>query len=175
MSIFWTDNHLKTLHFCFCLLLATSQVNAVSTVPPIDPTERLPGGDTTTPVKSSFLNPLANLSLERQEMFFIGRSFYRNPWVQAPTITTDRDGLGPLFNMRSCIACHANGGRGLPPLTDGIAMNSMLFRLSIPETGEHGELKPEPIYGDQLQVLGVLAVPKIFTHCYSKVLKLTHR
>lgn len=144
---------MKPMFVLFCLLLVVSPPTQAT--PPLSPTESRPGGDTTTPVKANFLNPLDNLSLIRQETFFIGRSFFRNPWVTAPTITTDRDGLGPLFNMHACLACHAGGGRGLPPLSDGLARNSMLFRLSIPEPGAHGARKPEPVYGDQIQVLGI--------------------
>ncbi len=157
VSVFQKNRHALLDGVKLFMLISWSPLSsqAAPVIPPFNPAELQPGGATTTAVKSSLLNPLANLSLVRQEQFYIGRSFYRSPWVQAPSITTDRDGLGPLFNMRSCVACHANGGRGLPPLSDGVAMNSMLFRLSIPEPGEHGALKPEPLYGDQLQALGI--------------------
>src|SRR5690606_7097273 len=57
---------------------------------------------------------------------------------------------GPLFNNVSCVSCHVNDGRGRPPLP-GEPLKSMLFRLSIPGQGAHGEPKPVPGFGGQLQ------------------------
>lgn len=39
-----------------------------------------------------------------------GRALFRRQWVPAPSSTVASDGLGPLFNARSCEACHAKGG-----------------------------------------------------------------
>jgi CxxC motif-containing protein (DUF1111 family) len=44
-----------------------------------------------------------------------GYSLFSKPWVQAPSSTFIRDGLGPQFNATSCISCHSAMGRGAPP------------------------------------------------------------
>lgn len=78
--------------------------------------------------------------------FFVGNSFFSQNWVQAPSTTTARDGLGPMFNARSCASCHFKDGRGAP-----LANNGLLFRLSIPGVSPHGDPLPDPLYGGQLQ------------------------
>ncbi len=47
--------------------------------------------------------------------FFTGNSLFNQSWVTAPASTTARDGLGPVFNARSCSSCHLKDGRGRPP------------------------------------------------------------
>lgn len=81
---------------------------------------------------------------EQSFEFFVGNSFFNQNWVEAPSSTTARDGLGPLFNTKSCSSCHFRDGRGSPLSGEGL-----LFRLSIPG----GSLSPipDPIYGGQLQ------------------------
>jgi len=123
--------------------------------------EALPAGKGSTGQQSrtAFLQPLANLSLEGQLDFAAGRSFFRSPWVRAPTTTTARDGLGPLFNGMNCQGCHIRNGRGQPPAIDSTkSAFSMLLRLSIPpqNAAQQALLKtigivPEPVYGGQLQ------------------------
>ena len=73
---------------------------------------------------------------EHRSAFFVGHSFFNNNWVVAPGATAGRDGLGPLFNTRSCSACHADDGRSRPP-EPGQPMTSMFLRLSIPGSGPH--------------------------------------
>lgn len=113
---------------------------------------RSPGGDTTValgPTRSMVL-PAANLDEPGKARFHAGKALANQPWVRAPTLTDARDGLGPLYNARSCLACHVKGGRGV-----GLAGNEPLFaslvRLSLPGAGPHGEPVPDPVYGTQLQ------------------------
>lgn len=40
----------------------------------------------------------------------MGKELFERNWVQAPSTTRASDGLGPLFNARSCAACHPGGG-----------------------------------------------------------------
>jgi len=40
-----------------------------------------------------------------------GRDLFERVWE--PDKTGDGDGLGPLFNERSCVACHLLGGVGV--------------------------------------------------------------
>ena len=82
--------------------------------------------------QNAFSLPSANLSPTRRLDFSVGNSFFRSPWVTAPSTTTARDGLGPLFNTNGCQNCHIKDGRGHPPAPDAENSVSMLVRLSIP-------------------------------------------
>jgi len=145
-----------------CLLPLALLLSACERTPaPAEPGEALSGGATT--VRQSDRNalslPSANLSPSRRLDFAVGNSFFRNPWVIAPSTTTARDGLGPLFNTNACQNCHIKDGRGHPPAANAASAASMLVRLSIPANGSaaHAELLrrqgvvPEPVYGGQLQ------------------------
>ena len=114
--------------------------------------ETLSGGATTVFDESqeSFSQPAANLPAERRAAFFVGNSFFNQNWVAAPASPAARDGLGPLFNTRSCSACHFKDGRSQPPAT-GRPFSTALLRISIAGGGPHGEPVPDPVYGDQIQ------------------------
>jgi CxxC motif-containing protein (DUF1111 family) len=118
-----------------------------------EPGEELSGGENGTVFdvgRESYSHPLAGLDTADERAFFRGKAVFRDTWVTAPSSTRTRDGLGPLFHARSCFACHVRDGRGRPPIGDE-PLVSMLFRLSVPGAGEHGEPLPEPVYGGQLQ------------------------
>jgi CxxC motif-containing protein (DUF1111 family) len=130
--------------------------------PPLDASERLPGGATTNTFllgTDAFSLPAENATPEHERAFFSGNSFFNDNWVQAPASTTARDGLGPLFNARSCGSCHFKDGRGRPPLSEDEDFVGLLLRLSVPGGGEHGEPLPEPIYGGQLQPHAIDEIP----------------
>ena len=99
----------------------------------------------------------ANLTPGRRLDFSVGNSFFRNPWVLAPSTTTARDGLGPLFNTNACQNCHIKDGRGHAPADNAESAVSMLLRLSLPAHSGQDEILeklgviPEPTYGGQLQ------------------------
>ena len=122
--------------------------------------EALSGGAATVfaTTRQAFGQPLPNLTADQETQFFVGNSFFNRNWVSAPSSTTARDGLGPLFNARSCSACHLHDGRGRPP-EPGEDMLSMLVRLSIPGHDARQGVVPEPTYGDQLNGLAVPGVP----------------
>lgn len=113
----------------------------------------------------AYSQPSANLSREQRLDFSVGNSFFRSPWVIAPSSTTARDGLGPLFNTNACQNCHIRDGRGHPPGPEALNAVSMLVRLSIaPTTGQQALLErtgviPEPTYGTQLQDMAIPGVP----------------
>lgn len=111
-----------------------------------------PGGDTTVSLgpSPSFVLPAANLDDVAKTAFYAGKALATQPWIRAPTLTDARDGLGPLYHARSCLACHVKGGRGQASESDGSAF-ATLVRLSRPGRGPHGEPVPDPIYGAQLQ------------------------
>lgn len=132
----------------------------VNSTEPSSTDKHLSGGATTVLDKSSnaFSLPANNLSILRRDNFFIGNAFFKQPWVIAPSSTSARDGLGPLFNSNSCQGCHVKDGKGHPPLSREDNFLSTLVRLSIPaETDEQKALLttagvvPEPNYGDQIQ------------------------
>ncbi len=114
------------------------------------------GGDTTVFLsgQSAFERPLANISRMHRREFTIGNSFFNQNWVIAPASTAGRDGLGPIFNARSCSSCHVQDGRGRPP-TETETSVGLLLRLSIPGYGPHGEPVDDPVYGGQFQPLAI--------------------
>ena len=67
----------------------------------------------------------------RLERFFRGRGLFRQAWVIAPSRDEAVDGLGPLYNRLTCIACHPRNGRGLAPADENAVMRTMLVRLSL--------------------------------------------
>jgi CxxC motif-containing protein (DUF1111 family) len=123
---------------------------------PLEPGEALSGGATTVIAdgRNAFSLPAANLSMDRQTAFFVGNSFFKKNWVEAPASTSARDGLGPHFIARSCGGCHLFDGRGAPPpMRDGVNAerpDALLLRLSIPGDGGKAGVVPEPTYGGQL-------------------------
>ncbi len=131
--------------------------------------ERRPGGAATIFKilnRSAFSHHSANMPPERQLDFHVGDGIFKKLWVSSPSSTTSSDGLGPLFNARSCQRCHRKDGRGRPPLA-GERPESMLLHLSIPPRNEQEETAlrehrlasiPEPTYGNQLQNYSVQAV-----------------
>lgn len=132
-----------------------------------EPGEDRPGGAAThfkVRGRNAFSFSSANMRMNRGLDFKVGNGFFRRIWVSAPSSTKAADGLGPLFNAKSCQQCHIKDGRGHPPKAnwpDDDAV-SMFLRLSIPpETeaqrqalAEHRiNVVPEPTYGRQLQDL----------------------
>ena len=110
----------------------------------------------------SFSQSSANIKFERELDFKVGNGFFRRLWVSAPASTRASDGLGPLYNARSCQRCHLKDGRGHPPAANFPDDNaiSMLMRLSIPPQNENqraalasgrADAIPDPVYGGQLQ------------------------
>ncbi|BBN83443.1 thiol oxidoreductase [Pseudoalteromonas sp. A25] len=113
-----------------------AQVSALTSfekqaVPSFSEREQLPGGKATAKrvATRTFIHPAGNIPTIEQLDFWDGFSFFRDPWVASPAITSDRDGLGPLFNARSCKACHHDGGRGRLNNSGEFASPALLFRL----------------------------------------------
>src|SRR5882762_9047793 len=61
------------------------------------------GGETTIHASGhlAFSFPAATLDEAGRTRFALGNSFFRRNWVEAPSSTTARDGLGPHFIARS--------------------------------------------------------------------------
>jgi CxxC motif-containing protein (DUF1111 family) len=142
-------------------------IGAIVSPPPdylayLEEGEELSGGQATifdtTP--DAFSRPVPGLEREQELLFFVGNSFFNQNWVTAPASTTARDGLGPLFNARSCAGCHFKDGRGRPPAFDGEQPTGLLLRLSLPGVDDHGGPLDDPVYGGQVQdgaIMGLTA------------------
>ena len=123
--------------------------------------------------RNAFSHPSENLTLEGREQFFVGNGLFRKVWVSPPASTEASDGLGPLFNARSCQRCHLKDGRGHPPAGPHDDAESMLVRLSVPPRSDAERqalvdgtrnVIAHPVYGGQLQdnaVPGLAAEAKV--------------
>lgn len=132
--------------------------------------EVMQGGATTsthTVNRDAFSHSAANLSFEEEKKFKLGNGLFRKLWVASPSSTAASDGLGPLYNARSCQRCHLKDGRGHPPQNANDSAVSMFLRLSILPQNDvdrqaiaSGEaaLIAEPAYGTQLQDLAITGV-----------------
>ncbi len=122
--------------------------------------EQFSGGDATISDESvnAFGHAAPNLTGDKDLQFVTGNSFFKRNWVTAPASTEDLDGLGPLFNARSCSSCHDLDGRGAPPLSPDEQPVSLLFRLSKPSPDIAWETIPDEHYGEQLNTLAILGI-----------------
>jgi CxxC motif-containing protein (DUF1111 family) len=117
--------------------------------------------------KKLFTHRFGGLNDEEIDMFMLGKSFFRIPWVEAPSATTARDGLGPLFNANTCISCHPNNGVASVYNSRGDVSRGYVSRLSIPSDGSEDHKKQlryngfvsEAKYGSQISVNGTRNVP----------------
>ncbi len=106
--------------------------------------------------------PLSSLTDSELDTFVLGKSFFRTPWVEAPSVTTARDGLGPLFSANTCTGCHPKNGKGAVYNSKDHIARSLVTRLSVDDS-QNIDTKmgfaPEPTYGSQLSINGVYGVP----------------
>ncbi|MEO1198486.1 MAG: di-heme oxidoredictase family protein [Pseudomonadota bacterium] len=136
-----------------------------------EPFERMSAGAATSRERinsNTFSHPSANISFEGRQDFLIGNGLFKKVWVSSPSSTQASDGLGPLFNARSCQRCHLKDGRGHPPDGPDDLATSMFLRLSVPPRTAEEERAlaeritlriPEPVYGGQLQDVAVPGIP----------------
>lgn len=110
------------------------------------------------------LQRLDNLDNQQLDSFMLGRSFFSIPWVAAPSATTARDGLGPLFNANTCISCHIEHGAGQALSAEEQPLRALVVKLSQPIFQTQALAKgminmPDPIYGGQIAINAVGHVP----------------
>ncbi|PWE28795.1 thiol oxidoreductase [Maritimibacter sp. 55A14] len=136
--------------------------------------EANPGGAATVRARSdnnAFSLSSANMPFDREMNFKLGNGLFRKLWVSSPSSTRASDGLGPLYNARSCQRCHLKDGRGHPPEGSDDGRVSIFLRLSVPAPAQDpmteieafllsvGEAaprtRPDPTYGGQLQDFAV--------------------
>lgn len=118
---------------------------------PVDLTAEYHAGGATTVFgfySDAFEQPSANLSADELLRHFDGDVAFEATFVTAPAPVNS--GLGPLYNQNSCASCHARNGRAPFP-TGSDDLGGLLFRLSLPGTGPHGEPLAVPGFGSQLQ------------------------
>jgi CxxC motif-containing protein (DUF1111 family) len=129
----------------FTCLTGCSKVS----VPDFEQAEHLPAGGMTGKGLSdrSFVQVGRDVDRIEELNFWTGFSLFRDPWVIAPSSTKDRDGLGPLFNTRSCISCHSSGGKGPAPTQGESKPSALVIRFGSTEES----IFSDPIYGNQLQ------------------------
>ncbi|WP_264212834.1 di-heme oxidoredictase family protein [Leisingera thetidis] len=124
--------------------------------------EDLPAGAATVRARTddeAFSQHSANLSFEQELEFKLGNGLFKKIWVFSPASTKASDGLGPLYNARSCQRCHLKDGRGHVPGQPDYASASMFLRVSTPgpvppelqEISDYIGTAPDPNYGTQLQ------------------------
>ncbi|MEO1557903.1 MAG: di-heme oxidoredictase family protein, partial [Pseudomonadota bacterium] len=130
--------------------------------------ESNPAGAATVRVidnRNAFSLPSGNISFEKELDFKVGNGLFKKLWVSSPSSTLASDGLGPLFNARSCQRCHLKDGRGHPPERPDDSATSMLMRVSIAGGATPDEIEgyiasqPEPSYGGQIQDFSIAGVP----------------
>lgn len=126
--------------------------------------EQNPGGGATVRYiagADAFSQFSANMPLVREMDFKLGNGLFRKLWIGAPSSTRGSDGLGPLYNARSCQNCHIKDGRGHMPDGATDSRVSALLRLSVPGGPDQPQIpnylptRPDPVYGDQLQDLAL--------------------
>ncbi|MEM7667804.1 MAG: di-heme oxidoredictase family protein [Pseudomonadota bacterium] len=112
----------------------------------------------------AFSSSSANMPFERELDFKVGNGLFKKLWVSSPASTKASDGLGPVYNARSCQRCHLKDGRGHPPEGPEDNAVSMFLRISVPG-GPAGPIpgthptQPHPSYGSQLQDFSLPGVP----------------
>ncbi|GAB4071006.1 c-type cytochrome [Ancylobacter sonchi] len=85
----------------------------------------------------------------------IGKALFERPWVPAPSSTRANDGLGPLFDARSCSACHPGAGPGATRLDAQGVPEELGLVLSLFRTDGAGD----PVYGHRLETMTLPGVP----------------
>ncbi|MEM1075343.1 MAG: di-heme oxidoredictase family protein [Pseudomonadota bacterium] len=132
--------------------------------------EKMSAGAATVSVTSGddvFSRPSGNIAFEDQLHFKVGNGLFRKLWVSSPSSTLASDGLGPLYNARSCQRCHVNDGRGHPPEGPEDNAISMLLRVAVPGAVDAEMAKiegylataPDPTYGSQLHDFSLAGHP----------------
>jgi CxxC motif-containing protein (DUF1111 family) len=99
---------------------------------------------------AAYLQPVPGLDRRELAAFNRGRRHFDKTWGAVTSLDFEW-GLGPTFVAKSCVECHASGGRGRPPGWSGAQLLSMIVRVSLPGEDAHGGPLPDPNYGDQLQ------------------------
>ncbi|MCZ2722320.1 hypothetical protein O1D97_11940 [Marinomonas sp. 15G1-11] len=146
-----------TSHFCFNTQLKAGICASLLFIPVLT---------AASPSSSSPISDASNQDADFSSV--LGEAIFEKLWASSPSSTLASDGLGPLFNARSCHTCHLNEGGGKRPNAGESTRNTSTFFIRLGLTQAPDELKsehsvwPDPIYGHQLQtrsVQGLIAEP----------------
>lgn len=132
--------------------------------------EARPAGAATVPARrdaQAFAQPAATVPEARRMDFTLGDALFQKLWTSSPSSTRASDGLGPLYNARSCQSCHIRDGRGHAPDGPDDSAVSMFLRVSVPaapgadmpEIADWIATAPDPVYGGQLQDFATVGHP----------------
>jgi len=80
--------------------------------------------------------------------FQLGNALFRKLWSIGSSSVKSADGVGPLFNSRSCQRCHLKDGRGNPPADEHSFSPSLVFQLKATSEGNE---TTDINYGKQIQ------------------------
>ncbi len=117
------------------------------------------GGATTIEpdLEQPFLQFAPDLPLADLREASIGRELFVANWTPAPGPRETLDGLGPLAIVASCVACHPSSGQAPTLREDRQIGPGILLRLA--QRTPDGTWQADPVYGHQLQTLGLSSVP----------------
>lgn len=96
--------------------------------------------------------PATAETLDRLDLA-IGKALFKRPWVPAPASTRGDDGLGPLFDARSCATCHPADRRAPARLEHGTAERGFVLMIGRPDGSG------DPVYGRRFQIDAVPGIP----------------
>ena len=91
-----------------------------------------------------FARPIEGLPPEDMHRFFSGKRAFKQSWVPLGQPSVFR-GLGPRFSESSCISCHINNCRSVPP-----SAGNPSFGIVFPIRSTEPNDVPEPNYGRQI-------------------------
>ena len=122
------------------------------------------GQFTNTAGSKPFSHPI-NMTDPEFDQYILGRSFFTIPWVEAPSATTARDGLGPHFSSNTCVSCHNDNGSAATISDNNQPLRTLVFKLTQPskhslrwlvnnmDVPAHDNV-PDPVYGAQVSIRG---------------------
>lgn len=126
------------------------------------PEEGWLGGETTLPYRYTlepqhlFKQFAGNAAPQSAKDFLLGRRIHHTDFGNGqhsetgnPVYQQQVGKLGPLYNGRSCVECHINNGRSMPPAV------GMPLSLAVINVGADGSGSPHPIYGKTLQTKAI--------------------
>ena len=121
--------------------------SAAPASPLLDPASGGAGG-TDDRSTDAFSRPSSLLSTDETARFRVGNDLFTEPWTPPGEGAPDHDGLGPLFNARSCAECHVLDGRARPRSSAEDVTPGLVLRWSSHDGTGWG---PVPGLGTQLQ------------------------
>ncbi|MBT9292587.1 c-type cytochrome [Hyphomicrobiaceae bacterium 22] len=108
-------------------------------------------GDTATAAAGAGSGHSVSAGAETALDAAIGERLFRRAWVPGQSSTKAADGLGPLFNARSCLACHEGLGRVAARHPDALD-RGLAVRLG------DADGRADPALGRQIQLAAVAGV-----------------